>query len=143
KLRVRAAGAKDRGAGTLDRLAQRARQRRLRQRGFGGEGIVRAQPGGDQLLLDGLHRQPAGGLTARVATHAVADDVQPEVLVDEEAVLVVLALHADVTARGAAILRHAGQVTPPCGGGNRSVARRPASRARAGAPRRSLFPKEA
>src|SRR5256885_7875397 len=37
-----------------------------------------------------------------MAAHPIADDVEPKVLVDEKAVLVVLALHPDVGASGAA-----------------------------------------
>src|SRR5438128_2064539 len=110
QLRMLAAGAEHRGASAFDGLPQRAGERRFRQRGLRGERIVDAQFRGDQFLFDGLDRQPAGGLAARVPAHPVADDVEADVLVDEEAVLVVIALHADVGAGRAAVPRHGEQL---------------------------------
>ena len=48
------------------------------------------------LFLDGLDGDARGGPAAGVAAHAVGDDEQAELLVDEEAVLVVVAPPADV-----------------------------------------------
>src|SRR5207237_1197904 len=114
-------------------------ERRLGQQRLRGEWIVDSQFGGDQLLLDGLDRQAAGGLAARVPAHPVADHVQADVLVDEEAVLVVIALHADIGARGAAELRHGEQLTLPSACGNRLTGPRRAARGRARGRRPSLF----
>src|SRR6185369_15642604 len=86
----------DGDAGSLDRGADRLGDGRVLQRGPRVEGGPLGGPGLAQLPVDGLHRDARGGAAAGVSAHAVGDDEQLQILVDEEAVLVVVALLAHI-----------------------------------------------
>ena len=85
----------DHGAGLLDRPAQHAGQRARVGRGRG-ERAGRGRAGGAHRPLDGLDGEPRGRAPARMPAHAIRDDVQEELVVDEQRVLVVVAAPADI-----------------------------------------------
>src|SRR5690606_40188862 len=89
-------GPVDRGARTLDRVAQGLGDGRHLQGRAHRERIVLAVAGLTQLAIDGLDREPRGRPASRVATHAVGDDIDLKLLVDEEAVFVVVPSAADI-----------------------------------------------
>ena len=83
-------------AGALDRLAQHLAERALLQRRRGGEQLGLGLARHAHPRLDGLDGEPRGSTATGVTAHPVRHDEEPQVLVDEVGVLVVVALPTDI-----------------------------------------------